>query len=195
MDKRWNSRPRNRPRVRPLSPGERFAPSHSPISLLKFEQIAMPKLFAPLALLLMVTLLVGCGDGSNRPKLVKTSGQVTLNGEPLAAGVDGYIQVLVDGGRPATGKIDAETGRFTLSTFDENDGCVPGTHKVVILVNKLGPGGSPISLVDEKYREAATTDLTVTIDGPTDSLVVDLQGSLKDAKEDPNALKGDDPGF
>lgn len=155
----------------------------------------MPRLLTPLTIVLLIAFSVGCGSGYSRPKLVNASGQVTLNGEPLVAGVDGFIQILNEGGRPATGKIDAETGRFTLSTYEKDDGCEPGTHKVVILVNKLGPGGSPISLIDEKYGDAATTDLTVTIDGPTDSLVVDLSGTLKNVKEDPNALKGDDPGF
>lgn len=140
--------------------------------------------------LLMVGLLLsttGCGKG--RPKLVKVSGQVMIDGQPLAAGVPGFIQVIPEGSRPATGQIDPQTGRFTLTTFEEGDGCIPGTHKVAIILKAM-VGTESVSLIDEKYADPNTSGLTVTIDKPTDSLAVEISGPLKKVSAAPIS---DDP--
>lgn len=129
-------------------------------------------------LALFGTVLVGCGDG--RPELVPVSGQVFINDKPLAAGVDGFVRVEPETGRAATGRIDPSDGRFTLSTFEPDDGCMEGTHAVAVIVNATA-NGQTTSLIPEKYREAGTSGLTVTIDGATDALRIDLSGKLKRA--------------
>lgn len=145
--------------------------------------------FARLTVMILVLApIVGCGKG--RPKLVKVSGQVLIDGQPLAAGVQGFIQVVPQGTRAATGQIDPQTGRFTLTTFDPGDGCVQGTHKVAVIVRAM-VGNESVSLIDEKYADPNTSGLTVTIDKPTDSLTVELQGPLRKVRsapisEDPN---------
>lgn len=134
-----------------------------------------------------LTWFTGCGSG--RPSVVKVSGQVFIDGEPLAAGVPGFIQVVPEGTRPATGSIDPATGRFTLTTFEENDGCVPGTHKVAIILRAM-VGNESVSLIDEKYSDPSTSGLTITVDKPTDALRVDVSGPLKRVQSAPIS---DDP--
>lgn len=126
-------------------------------------------------------LLVGCGKKTTG--LVHVSGQVRLDGIPLNGGV---ICVLPANGRPSGGTID-QNGHFTLTCRKDSDGCLPGTHPVEVRPVSLPPeahrlpahsttsenGVSP-SRIPPKYHNAETSHLTVTIDGPTDSLIVDL---------------------
>jgi len=139
--------------------------------------------------LVSASLLALTGCGSGRPKLVKVSGQVYIDGQPLAAGVPGFIQVVPEGTRPATGNIDPATGRFTLTTFENDDGCVPGTHKVAIILRAM-VGTESVSLIDEKYADPNTSGLTITIDKPTDSARIDISGPLKKVQAAPIS---DDP--
>lgn len=145
-----------------------------------------------LLVLIATALLAGCGDG--RPKVVKTSGQVLLNGEPLTFQGDGFVQVIPQDSRAATGKINPNDGTFTLTSFEEGDGVVQGKHPVTVIVNALGPGGSAVGLLPAEYGDISTSNLTVTIDQPTDSLKIELTGKLKKAPNSDAALKGDDPG-
>ena len=134
----------------------------------------------------------GCGDG--RPERVPVSGQVLLNGQPLAAGVEGVITIQPTEGRAATGRISATDGTFVLSTYEPNDGCLLGTHQATIIVNAL-VAGEPLSLIDDRYRDANTSGLTVTIDGPTDKLKIELTGQLKPLpRQGPIDTTGDNPG-
>ncbi|WDI43151.1 hypothetical protein [Bremerella sp. P1] len=138
-------------------------------------------------------MLVGCGDG--RPSRVKVSGQVLLNGEPLTFKGDGFVQVIPADNRPATGKINPSDGTFTLTTFENGDGVVPGEHPVTVLVNALGPGGQSVNLLPREYADATTSELTVVINEPTDSLKIELEGKMRAAPDNANALKGDASGF
>jgi hypothetical protein len=144
-----------------------------------------------LALTLIVSL-VGCGDG--RPKVVPVSGQVLMNGKPVT-GRTGFVRVEPAGGRPAIGEINTADGTFTLTTFEQGDGCMPGTHPAAVIVNTT-VGGKLISLIPEKYGDAKTSGLQVTVDEPTDSLKIELTGELKQAPTPSAAeLQGDDPGY
>jgi hypothetical protein len=119
----------------------------------------------------LFSLLAGCGDG--RPARVPVSGQVLIDGRPLTSGT---IRIVPGDARPATGTIDAE-GRFTLSTFEEEDGCVPGTHGVEVTAIQSDGHNRLRRLVPEKYGRASTSGLTATIDAPTDSLVIELSSA------------------
>jgi len=120
-----------------------------------------------LSLLAFLALLAGCGQ--DRPECVPAAGQVFIDGQPLTAG---QIRVIPSGARAASAKIDQE-GRFTLTTFESGDGCVPGTHAVEITALDT-TGDRMVQLVPEKYGRADTSGLTVTVDGSTDSLRIDL---------------------
>lgn len=140
--------------------------------------------------LLVIACLFGCGRGG--PKLVPVSGQVLIDGQPLAAGVPGFIQVIPADTRAATGNIDPQTGRFTLSTFEDNDGCPLGTHKVAVIVRTMVNTES-VSLIPEEYAKPETSGLTVSIDKPNDSLTIELAGPLREVPAGQIAPISDDP--
>ena len=121
-----------------------------------------------LPMLLAVATAVGCGDG--RPKRVPVSGQVLIDGKPLT---QGFVRLTPKGARPATAEIDRD-GRFTLSTFGEEDGVVEGTHAVAVIAAEQLGGNSQRWHAPKKYARPDTSGLTITIDGPTDSLAIEL---------------------
>jgi hypothetical protein len=110
--------------------------------------------------------LCGCGG----PKLVPVSGKVTIDGQPLTSG---YVFVMPKDARAAGGKIDAQ-GRFTLTTNDDGDGCKPGTHAVTVTARQHLSPTRVKHLIPPKYAQSDTSETTVTIDGPTDELVIAL---------------------
>src|SRR5262245_8788372 len=136
------------------------------------------RLAAGAALAAVFLALAGCGGGG--PKIVPVSGTVTIDGQPLTYG---HIQVIPDGWRPASGRLDG-TGRFTLTTTTPNDGCAVGTHPVAVLA---GESLTPETMkwhAPQKYADIKTSNLTVTITGPTDDLKIELKsdGSMKPSK-------------
>jgi len=110
----------------------------------------------------------GCGDG--RPARVPVSGQVLIDGKPLTCG---FIRLMPSGVRPASAQIGPD-GHFTLQTFEPGDGTVPGTHPVMVLAAEQLSGSKQRWHAPKKYANTATSGLTATIDGPTDSLVINL---------------------
>lgn len=120
------------------------------------------------ACLVGLSLLVGCGDG--RPTRVPISGRVTIDGEPLTTG---RITIIPSNARPASGDIGPD-GRFTLNTFEDNDGAVLGKHKVTVLASEILSGNSLKWHAPKEYADLVTTDLEVEITGPTEDLLVEL---------------------
>ena len=120
-----------------------------------------------LLVILLVSFFVSIGcDG--RPRRVPVSGQVLVDDQPMPGG---FVRVVPAIGRSATGKIDSQ-GRFTLTTYEDKDGCIPGTHNVeVVFIDRSNPNIYR-SLIPEKYRDADTSGLSVTIDEPTDDLTI-----------------------
>jgi hypothetical protein len=148
------------------------------------------KVWLAVSLVVPGFFLIGCGQGG--PPVVPVSGQVLIDGEPLATGIPGFIQVVPSNGRPATGTIDPQTGRFSLSTVEPGDGCIQGTHKVLVIMQQM-VGQESESLVPVRYTELEMTDLSATIDGPTDSLTIELTGPLKPVRSDATTTEEDDP--
>jgi hypothetical protein len=130
----------------------------------------------------------GCSDGG--PKIVPAAGQVLIDGQPLATGVAGFVRFIPKDGRPATGAIDPQTGNFKLTTTKQNDGCLVGKHRVLIVLQQT-VGQESISLVPEKYTDLISTDLEVNVEGPTDALRVQLTGPLKKARPDATPISND----
>lgn len=128
-------------------------------------QTPATRLIFSLACLAITT--VGCGDG--RPSLVPVSGVVTIDGQPVPCGA---VRIIPDNMRPASGKISSD-GRFTLTTFEPGDGCVPGTHAFVVIgYEDLDPQTRKWHA--PKQYMAVNADRMVTIDGPTDLLQIEL---------------------
>ena len=117
--------------------------------------------------LLILVVAVGCSDG--RPKRVPVSGQVLIDGKPVEGG---SIQFIPEGDRPSSSDLDDE-GRFTLRCFEEDDGAVTGTHKVLVAAREV-VGQKVKWYAPQKYSDVSTSGLTVEITEPTDSLVIEL---------------------
>ena len=117
-----------------------------------------------------LALLAGCGDGPEGPKPVPASGTVTYKGKPVESG---SIQFVPGAGRAAAGPI--VDGKFTLSTYADGDGAIPGPHQVGITSTKQGTkikNGEPevIFLVPEVYATPGTSTITTVVppEGKTD---------------------------
>jgi hypothetical protein len=144
----------------------REAPPDSHNSTAAGRPVAM--LLVLLASLPVVGAMVGCSDG--RPERLEVSGQVLIDDEPLTYG---FVRFVPKGARPSSGKLD-ENGRFTLTCYGNDDGVVPGEHRVVI------NGGEPLSATKKlwhapkKYAHFGNSPLTQEITESTDSLVINL---------------------
>lgn len=115
-----------------------------------------------------IFLLAGCSDG--RPARVPVAGTVFIDGKPLTKG---SIMVIPDGERPAGGSIGPD-GRFQLTSYQLNDGVVPGTHRVTVQATEHISERETRWLTPPKYGDAATSELSVTISEPTDDLKIEL---------------------
>ncbi len=84
-------------------------------------------------------LAAGCGD-SQQYKTVSVSGVVTCQGVPVANATVNFTPLAEAGraagqpGRVALGKTDPN-GRFTLTTYENNDGAIVGRHTVTVGLN------------------------------------------------------------
>lgn len=136
--------------------------------------------------LILSVLVLGCNQNAdpNRPKTAPVSGTVTHKGQA----VDGATVMFVSSsgsGRGAVGKTDAQ-GRFSMTTFQANDGAIPGSYRVAISKTTLEapaektapkPGVEPDTgtvkqLLPEKYKDSTKSGLTAEI----------KEGGVKDLK-------------
>lgn len=132
------------------------------------NQIAMNKVHLICLLLAMVaSTMTGCGRGV---KLVKVSGKVMIDGKPLERG---FVQVIPKDSRAASGEI-GQDGKFTLTTFDNGDGCVLGNHTVTVLANESKGPTALHWYAPKKYSDPATSGLTLDIQAATDTADINL---------------------
>jgi len=123
-----------------------------------------------------VIAVIGC-SGSDRPKTVHVEGVVTYQGEPVA---EAQVSFIPAQGRPASGTTGAD-GRFTLMTFEPDDGAVLGEHTVTIEKTALPSdqegasyaeqmSAKRVSLIPEQYANVQSSPLkaTVSADGPNE---------------------------
>lgn len=129
--------------------------------------------FSSLVVISALVLCAGCGEDA--PKTAPAGGVVTLNGQPVAEAK----VMLLGPGRPATGATDSE-GRFTLSTFEPNDGAIPGSHTAIVtkeveVATPPRPGeraGEDYremrNVLPKKYANPQTSELTyeISVEGP-----------------------------
>lgn len=123
-------------------------------------------------LLTAILLAVG-GCGPDRPTTIPVSGRITFDGEaPPAAGTLYFtIDSPAEGfpRRPTLAKFD-ERGRFRVTTWDRNDGLMPGRYKITVECWEVPPelgGAEGKSYVPSKYQDPTSTDLAVEI-APSD---------------------------
>ena len=73
----------------------------------------------------------------------------------------------------ATGQLDKQ-GQFTLTCFEENDGVMLGTHPVSISAFEVVNSRAMRWHAPKKYNSPKTSGLSETIEGPNDSLKIEL---------------------
>ena len=117
-------------------------------------------------------LLLGCTPGY--PETSPVHGTVTLDGKPLEGGT---VQFFSSQGQTASGEIDAD-GNYRLTTFQPDDGAVPGAYRVAVQPPQVADyfGGTPLVVIPDHYMDPATAGLTAEvhkginrIDWPLDS--------------------------
>ena len=126
------------------------------------------KLLWGILLVLSLACISGCGDGL--PKRVPVSGRVLIDGKPLEYGV---IQVYPKGQRLAYGTL-GPGGKFSLTTFTENDGTMMGKHPVTVNASKGVSSSKMQWFAPKKYANLATSGLEIDISGPRDDIEINL---------------------
>lgn len=124
-----------------------------------------------ICLLVFAASTVGCGRPGTSPT-APTSGVVRFNGQPATE-----VRVIFtpSNGRPAIGETDAE-GKFVLTTFQPEDGAMPGTHKVTISDRERNWLADPTmktippSRFPEPYQRATTTPWTMEVKADEDNV-------------------------
>jgi hypothetical protein len=116
----------------------------------------------------LTAVFSGCGDGL--PARVPVAGRVLIDGQPVE---HGFVQVIPRGDRAAVGEL-GPGGTFRLTTFEPNDGCVLGDHAVAVIGMESIDSSSQRWHAPKKYADPETSELRANIQGPTDSLEINL---------------------
>lgn len=142
-------------------------------------------------LCLLVSVPSGCGGSSepaDRPQRVSVTGTVLYQERP----VEGATVVFIPqgGNHGAVGVTDA-SGRFMLTTFDRDDGAVPGDYSVTVRKVEMPPAvqgatddapppaGDPKPLLPDKYASAATSGLQAKVaEGQPNHFEFELQAGV-----------------
>ena len=90
---------------------------------------------AVLWLLLSVVPVLADGCSPSGPRLVKVSGTVTRNGEPVPKL---FLNFYPEHGRPSWGVTD-DDGHYTLNYEGKGDGAITGTHRVWVQLRPSSP--------------------------------------------------------
>ena len=111
-------------------------------------------------------IAIGCTKSDN-PKTYPVNGKVSYRGQPVASGI--VLLTPAESGHAATGNLEKD-GTFHLTTFQKNDGAVPGKYQVAVQAFPAEGAGLPGAEfagkpppVPLKYMSAASSGLTAEI--------------------------------
>lgn len=122
--------------------------------------------------ILIFFFITGCNQ--DKPKLVKVSGKITLNGKPLTAGSINFHPASTNTfTKDNPSSILQEDGSFNMKTFPYGDGVSPGEYKIT-LAPQLA---SRISLPNLAYPEKTNAKITIPEIG-LENFTLDI-GTLK----------------
>jgi hypothetical protein len=130
--------------------------------------LQLPGRIGAFAGLVICLSLAGCGDG--RPHRVPVSGQVLVDGKPLAYG---FVRFVPEGARVSAGDLDG-SGRFKLACYGDGDGAVLGKHKVEVYATEGIDDDRIRWHAPKRYSNHATSKLEQEITGPTDAITITL---------------------
>lgn len=138
--------------------------------------------FARLVPALMALVAVtGCGD--KRPRRVPVSGTVSYKNSALPQSEVIFIPQDNTKGIRARGRAN-DRGEFVLTTFDRDDGVVPGVYKVAVFAYKPGSGAPNASTritsvgppaIPERYFNHDSSGLTAVVPEEGATLHFDLK--------------------
>lgn len=113
---------------------------------------------------ILAWVMVGCGPARdpNLPATAVARGQVLYDGQPFDQGTITFHPI--GAGNLGVSRLDAE-GRFSLSTYQDDDGAVVGEHVVTIDVPPPvdGDDESRTAPLPAEYTDPATSPLKVSI--------------------------------
>jgi hypothetical protein len=111
-------------------------------------------------LLVLLCFAVGCG-----PSHIPVSGTVTVDGQPLTTGSISFHPVSGASNLIGNSQIDSG-GKYKLMS-EGQEGMQAGKYKVVVVASAPSDAKDqyslPVSLVDKKFSDAATTPITVEV--------------------------------
>jgi len=97
-----------------------------------FDRTVRAFTIVPLFATGLLSLFAGCGSG-DRVEVYPTKGVVLFNGEPMmGGGAISFVPLDNQLGKAAGGTIDKE-GKFTMSTYDPDDGSMAGKFRVIVM--------------------------------------------------------------
>jgi len=126
-----------------------------------------------LSLLCLCVILEGCGKHEGFTT-TPVQGTVTCNGTPLTGGTIVFSPIVTKSanpGQPAASAIGPD-GTFNLTTYQDGDGAIVGTHSVSIL--------PPPATDDSKQPKFPCVDASVEVEvkaGHNESMKIELSGS------------------
>jgi hypothetical protein len=131
-------------------------------------------------------VLAGCG-GNNTSKV---AGTVTLDGKPTAGATVTFVPVEEAAGRRLASGVTNADGHFRLTTFNTNDGALPGEyHVTVTLVERpektydsgLAREGHGMKYMDSNRNKAPEVQRKIAAETRknTHSLIPEVYGDAK----------------
>jgi hypothetical protein len=155
------------------------------------------RLFRACLTVLALATAVGCAADTKsqwqRPKVVHAGGVVRFQGQPLEGALVTFTNQMLS--TSAFARTDAE-GKFMLTTFEAEDGAVPGKHTVSVSKVQIPsqvmdkstapvwrnartpPPPQPRWLIPKRYGNPSTSGLTVEVpEGGNTSIILELLGS------------------
>ncbi len=85
----------------------------------------------PAFMMTLTAIIAGCG-GSENVEVFPARGIVKFNGKPMTGGgAISLVPVVSQNGKNAGGIINAD-GTFVLTTYEDGDGAMPGSFRVII---------------------------------------------------------------
>jgi hypothetical protein len=126
-------------------------------------------LFWSILTVFFVVSINGCGD--KMPQRVQVSGHVFFDGKPLETGT---LTFQTPGQRMGYALLGTG-GKFTATTFTENDGLMPGKHKVAVISKEVINADTQKWFVPKKYCDIITSGLEIDITGPNKDVKIELK--------------------
>lgn len=127
------------------------------------------------------SLMIGCAEKSTELPVFPLQGTVMHKGKPLANALVALHPVNPTDPRATTCRATTGAdGKFTISTYNANDGAPAGEYKVTIECYQLKGSGSSLepgpNILPAKYSQPSTTDLSVQVaEGSNNSPTFELK--------------------